>query len=134
MESRKSDRKLEKIIGVELAITLALGWSIYNGIGGFIGNFGLEDSLISLISLPLILIILIWFIFSLIKTVRRVNDKVRYHELRFLIIHIILVIIGYMVSLNPTMSYANWFLILVYTALLLAGGVVFILRFRATKN
>ncbi len=139
-EPQQLNRNIEKIIGIELAITLALGWSIYNGIGGFVDNFGLNESLILLISIPLILTILIWFIISIVKTAKtpyRVNDgriNLGKPALRFLTIHVILVTLGYLVSLNPSMSFAHWFLIWVYTGLLIVGGIFFIIRIIISKS
>ncbi len=132
-------RTTEKIIGVDLAIFIALGWSIYNGIGGFVENFSLNQSLTLLIALPLISIILIYFVIVTYKTINNSHGKndekinTRIPALKFLIVHIILIILGYLVSMNPRMAFANWFLIFIYSILLIISGITFFIRIKSSK-
>lgn len=129
-----SKRNAEKLLGIEAAIAVAIGWSVYNGMGGFFSNFKLDESLALIVSIPLVVLCLAYFILSL-RNIRRApfntNDGrviIDNPTQRFLIINSTLVILGFMVSLNATMSSASWLLIIIYTILLAVGAVSFIIR------
>ncbi len=133
-------RNAEKLIGVDLIIIIAIGWSIYNGIDGFTSNFIFNNSLVLIISIPCILILLALFFSSFYKVYKnpfKLNDgknNIPKPELKALIVNIILVFLGYMVTINREMVFANWFLIWIYTIFLIIGYATFLYLLKKKTN
>jgi len=141
-------KKAERILGIELTIFIALSWSFYNGIGGFLSNFicdkegctpaqnELVNSSRLIYSIPIITSLLFLFILFLYKTYKKPfnpNDGriiIKKPALRFLIIHSVLVTLGYMVTFNSEMSCGSWLLIWIYTFLLIIGLISFLILFK----
>lgn len=129
----------EKLIGMEFAIAAGLAWAIYNGIGGFVGKFGWENPWNIIFSLPFIAICLAYFFYQTYKTKNdpfKVGDErtnIEKPVLRFVTVHGILVLLGYLVSYKIDMEFKNFYLITVYTILLVISAVAFIIRLKA-KN
>jgi len=135
-----ANRNAEKLIGAELAITLAIGWAIYNGISGFGSNFDLEEIFTLLLTIALIVNCVIYLLYIVRRTIKNPynladgRSNINKPAFRFLVVHSILIVLGYMVSFNSVMSYAHWVLIIVYTVLLIIGVVPFLIQYFAMKR
>ncbi|MGQ4872662.1 MAG: hypothetical protein ACP6IY_01170 [Promethearchaeia archaeon] len=132
-------RKAEKIIGINLAITIALGWAIIGAISGVVEQQNLGESLIISIGIPLALICIIIFLISTLIAIKKpigLEDKksiINRPALLFAIIHTILIILGYIVSFTINMTFAHWFLIWIYTIFLIIGVSAFYFIFKYRK-
>ncbi|MGV9173267.1 MAG: hypothetical protein ACOC35_11990 [Promethearchaeia archaeon] len=126
----------EKLIGMEFTTATALGWSIYNGIGGFLGKFELKDSWRWHFSLPFIAVCLAYFLYHVYKVkkepfqVGEDQTNIKKPVVRFVIGHAILVILGYMVAYNIEINFNNAYLLSLYTVFLIIGAVVVIIRIK----
>ena len=132
-------RNAEKILGVELTIAVALGWSIYNGIGGFVGKFGLENPWGLIISIPFIGICILYTIIMILRTRKKPyqqndgRENISHPALRFIIVHGILVILGYMVSYSMEPTFGYIFRMWIYSILLIFDALVTVIRIKSEK-
>ncbi len=129
-------RNAEKLVGVYLTLTIAIGWSIINGIGGFVENFQHNSCLILIISIPSISILLVFLFIAYRKNSRnlyKLNDgrnNIKKPLELFLVFHLVLIILGFMVTFNSAMSFASWFLISLYSIFLIISLFAIIIRIK----
>lgn len=135
-----SHRNAEKLLGVDFAMAFAIGFSIYNGVGGFMGKIGIEGPWGLIISIPFIIACLVLFLFSVYKTLQNPykngDDKSNIQKpfLKFLVTFMILIILGYMVSLPTELSLRSLFLPSSYTALLVICSIFIYLKWRKLRS
>ncbi|MHA1368744.1 MAG: hypothetical protein ACTSRA_03360 [Promethearchaeota archaeon] len=136
-------RNLEKQVGINLIVTIALLFVIYNGtsqfLTAFLGDYSagwlyylevpdiesnIDDTATLAIPKAIIviaIIVLSLFFTSVVRTIKNParlmdgKDNIPNPAMRFITIQVILNILGIMVTIYPQMGFASGFLILVYT-------------------